>query len=90
MAETTITDVKQSAEQKMGKTLEALKNDLGKVRADKLDIDPNVWTPGHVGIIKAAAEDPKVERILVNAAIKKALCREAGSDRGWLTKVRPG
>ena len=28
-------------------------------------------------------------RIFVNAAIKKALCREAGSDRGWLAKVRP-
>ena len=30
-----------------------------------------------------------VERIFVNAAIKKALCREAGNDRGWLHKVRP-
>ena len=34
-------------------------------------------------------QDPKVERIFVNAAIKKALCRDAGSDRGWLRKVRP-
>jgi penicillin-insensitive murein endopeptidase len=59
------------------------------VRADKLDIDPKVWTPGHVGIIKAAAEDPAVERILVNAAIKKALCRDARGDRAWLSKVRP-
>ena len=41
------------------------------VRADKLDLDPNVWTPGHVEIIKATAQDPVVERILVNAAIKK-------------------
>ena len=40
-------------------------------------------------MIKAAAEDPKVERIFVNAAIKKALCREAGQDRAWLYKVRP-
>jgi penicillin-insensitive murein endopeptidase len=40
------------------------------VREDKLDIDPKIWTPGHVGIIRAAAEDPRVERILVNAAIK--------------------
>ena len=30
-----------------------------------------------------------VARIFVNPAIKKALCREAGQDRGWLTKVRP-
>ena len=40
-------------------------------------------------IIKAAAKAPEVERIFVNAAIKKALCREAGNDRGWLPKVRP-
>jgi penicillin-insensitive murein DD-endopeptidase len=30
-----------------------------------------------------------VVRILVNAAIKKALCREAGADRTGLYKVRP-
>jgi len=59
------------------------------LRPDKLDVDPNIWTPGHVGIIKAAAEDPRVERILVNAAIKKALCRDARGDRSWLHKVRP-
>jgi penicillin-insensitive murein endopeptidase len=59
------------------------------VRKDRLDIDPANWTPGHMHVIKAAAEDPKVERVLVNAAIKKALCREAGSDRAWLAKVRP-
>ena len=35
MAETTITEIKQAAEQKMGKTLEALKNDLGKVRTGR-------------------------------------------------------
>jgi len=30
-----------------------------------------------------------VQRIFVNAAIKKALCREAKGDRSWLSKVRP-
>ena len=35
MAETTITEIKQSAEQKMGKTLEALKTDLAKVRTGR-------------------------------------------------------
>jgi penicillin-insensitive murein DD-endopeptidase len=59
------------------------------VREDRKDIDPAVWTPGHLQLIKAAAEDPEVERILVNAAIKKALCREAKGDRTWLWKVRP-
>jgi penicillin-insensitive murein endopeptidase len=59
------------------------------VRADRLDIDPQVWTPTHLAVIRAAAREPSVERIFVNAAIKKALCREAKGDRGWLSKVRP-
>ncbi len=53
------------------------------------DVDPKVWTPAHHNVIKAAAEDPKVARIFVNAAIKKALCREATGDRTWLHKVQP-
>jgi len=59
------------------------------VRPDRLDIDPKVWTPGHLGILRAAAQDPSVERVLVNPAIKKALCREATGNRAWLSKVRP-
>src|SRR5256714_1839806 len=59
------------------------------VAPDRKDVDPKVWTPGHFAVIKAAAEDPKVERIFVNAAIKKALCRDAGKDRAFLHKVRP-
>ena len=47
------------------------------VAADRKDVDPEVWTPAHTEIIKAAATDPIVERIFVNAAIKKALCRES-------------
>ncbi|MBI1284424.1 MAG: ribosome recycling factor [Thiobacillus sp.] len=35
MADTSIADIKQSAEQKMGKSLEALKNDLAKVRTGR-------------------------------------------------------
>jgi penicillin-insensitive murein DD-endopeptidase len=59
------------------------------VRPDRLDIDPRVWTPTHLNVIRAAAQEPSVQRIFVNAAIKKALCREAKGDRGWLHKVRP-
>jgi penicillin-insensitive murein endopeptidase len=58
------------------------------VAPDRKDVDPKVWTPAHLNIIKTAAEDPRVQRIFVNPAIKKALCREAGSDRSWLHKVR--
>src|SRR5882672_1421153 len=59
------------------------------VRDDRLDIDPKVFTPGHLMVIRAAAQEPTVQRIFVNAAIKKALCREAKGDRSWLHKVRP-
>lgn len=59
------------------------------VREDRLDIDPKNWTPTHVNVIRAAALEPQVERIFINAAIKKALCREAKGDRSWLSKVRP-
>jgi penicillin-insensitive murein DD-endopeptidase len=59
------------------------------VREDRLDVDPNVWTPDHVAVIKAAAQDAAVQRIFVNAAIKRALCRDATGERGWLAKVRP-
>ncbi len=59
------------------------------VRPDRLDVDPHVWTPGHLAVIRDAAQEPIVQRIFVNAAIKKALCREAKGDRRWLSKVRP-
>ncbi len=59
------------------------------VRPDRLDVDPQVFTPGHLAVIRDAAQEPTVERIFVNAAIKKALCREAKGDRSWLSKIRP-
>ena len=59
------------------------------VRDDRLDIDPKVFTAGHVAVIRDAAQEPAVQRIFVNPAIKKALCREAKGDRSWLSKVRP-
>jgi penicillin-insensitive murein endopeptidase len=59
------------------------------VAPDLLDVDANVWTHAYTELIRTAAQDPAVTRIFVNAAIKKALCREAGADRDWLFKVRP-
>jgi penicillin-insensitive murein endopeptidase len=59
------------------------------VRPDRLDVDPKVFTPSHLTVIRDAAREPRVQRIFVNAAIKKALCREAKGDRSWLSKVRP-
>lgn len=59
------------------------------VRKDRRDIDPASWRPDHWQVVRAAAQDPRVERVLVNAAIKKALCRDTKGDRKWLSKVRP-
>lgn len=59
------------------------------VRDDRLDIDPRVFTSGHMLVIRDAAREPAVQRIFVNPAIKKALCREAKGDRSWLSKIRP-
>ena len=59
------------------------------VREDRLDIDPKVFTAGHVLLLRDAAQEPGVQRIFVNAAIKKALCRDANGDRSWLAKIRP-
>src|SRR5258708_37462741 len=56
---------------------------------DRLDVYRKVFTPGHVLLLRDAAQEPGVQRIFVNAAIKKALCREAKGDRSWLAKIRP-
>lgn len=62
---------------------------INVVARNRLDVDPKIWTPQHGAVIRIAAEDVATERIFVNAAIKKALCREAGENRAWLRKVRP-
>jgi len=62
---------------------------IDMVRPDRLDIDPAVWTEGHGALLRAVAGEREVQRIFVNPAIKRALCREAGGNRGWLNKVRP-
>ena len=59
------------------------------VASDWMDIDPRVWTPAHREIVRLAALEPRVTRIFVNPAIKKAMCRDPGADRAWLNKIRP-
>ena len=53
------------------------------------DVNPKIWSPAHIALLKTAARDKEVERVLVNPAIKKALCRDVTGDRSWLQKVRP-
>ena len=60
------------------------------VAPDKLHVDPKTWTPADVAFIRTAAEQPDVERIFVNAAIKKELCRVEGKNHfSWMSRVRP-
>ena len=58
------------------------------VAADGENVDPAVWNPAYRRLYEAVAEEPQVARIFVNPAIKRELCREAGADRAWLTKIR--
>ena len=61
---------------------------LNMVRPDKLDIDPATWTTEHLTVLRTAAQDPAVQRIFVNPAIKRALCRSSKGET-WLQKIRP-
>ena len=48
------------------------------------------WTEGHSRVLETAANDDAVDRIFVNAAIKRRLCRtRTADDAVWLRKVRP-
>jgi penicillin-insensitive murein endopeptidase len=59
------------------------------VAAGGEDVDAMRWTPQHRRLLEAFAREPGMVRIFVNPAIKRALCREAGADRAWLSKIRP-
>lgn len=61
---------------------------INLVADDWKHLNPKTWTPQHVAFIKAAAEAPNVERVLVNAAIKQELCR-VEPKASWMAKVRP-
>ena len=48
------------------------------------------WTSRHLALMKAAASDPRVDRIFVAAAVKIEMCRTAkAKDKAWLQKIRP-
>ncbi len=63
---------------------------INLVSADWKHLNPQTWTPQHIAFIKTAAQQPEVERVLVNAAIKKELCRvEDKAHDNWMAKIRP-
>ena len=57
------------------------------------EIDPMRFGRSQVRLLRLAAQDPAVDRIFVNAAIKEALCRGVGGaaegGREWLARLRP-
>ena len=57
--------------------------------ADQRSITAN-WTPAHRALMRAAALDPRIDRIFVAAAVKIEMCRTATrKDKEWLQKIRP-
>jgi penicillin-insensitive murein DD-endopeptidase len=56
---------------------------------DQRNINGN-WTRAHMAILKAAALDPRVDRIFVTPPAKIAMCNLATkADKKWLQKIRP-
>lgn len=47
-----------------------------------------LWGENQRALLKAASEDSRVDRIFVNPAIKRGLCRSE-RDSAWLRKLRP-
>jgi penicillin-insensitive murein DD-endopeptidase len=57
--------------------------------ADQRSVTAN-WTPRHHALLRAAASDPRIDRIFVAAAVKIEMCKTATSaDKKWLQKIRP-
>jgi len=56
------------------------------VATDRRHVTP-AWTPAHADVLRAAAEDPAVARIFINAAIKAEICGQGPAD--WMRKLRP-
>lgn len=57
--------------------------------ADQRNVNGN-WTAEHMAILRAAAEDDRVDRIFVTPPVKIAMCNATPRrDRAWLQKVRP-
>jgi len=59
------------------------------VASDWKHVNSN-WSAADEAFIRTAAEQSEVERVLVNAAIKKKLCEMEGKQHwAWMDKVRP-
>ncbi len=57
--------------------------------SDPAHVNPKVWTPEYVKLLRRAVSYPQVARIFVNPAIKKWLCDNVKDERGFLHKIQP-
>lgn len=58
------------------------------VNSDGKTLNPNLWRDEYGEWLKWFSQKPEVERIFVNAAIKKHLCIQH-KEANWLIKLRP-
>ena len=67
------------------------REDISSIRTDRSSgaYVNGSWTPQHEAILRAAAQDPRVNRIFIFPGAKVEMCANATGDRGWLRKVRP-
>ena len=59
------------------------------VRHDRLDIDPNAWTPSHLSVIRDAARGAVRRTHLRQCRDQEGAVPRGQGDRSWLSKVRP-
>ncbi|MCC7273686.1 MAG: penicillin-insensitive murein endopeptidase [Alphaproteobacteria bacterium] len=59
------------------------------LRPDGKSVDPQRFGAAEIALLRFAASRPETDRVLVNPAIKRALCERVTGDRRWLRRVRP-
>jgi penicillin-insensitive murein endopeptidase len=59
------------------------------LNAAKNGLNRSIWSNKQTEVLKLAANLLEVDRIFVNAYIKKELCEQVEGDRDWLRKIRP-
>lgn len=55
----------------------------------KNGVEPSaLWSAAHATLLKAAASDPRVQRVFVDPVAKVQLCRTERGDRSYLRKIQ--
>ncbi len=73
-------DRKLSSDEREQLPMESFLTDPGHV-------NPQMWTPDFVNLLRRAVSYPEVSRIFVHPAIKKWLCDNVKEDRAFLHKI---